>query len=328
MADEKLLAEDKITLTYEEWLKIDEEIGDKNEIAKKKRARGFGLEKLIYSVLYYEKMEPIASYGAEGEQIDGAFFYGTDPFLLEAKWHKEPKEASQVYAFKGKVDGKFHTTSGVFISMSGYSENCVEALRYGKTQNIILFDGSDMELIFKKEVSFAFVLRAKVKIASQKGEVYVPYRLERQITTAVKAMHTTTASTTNILGKTVLIISPDQQALHNFMMPELKKLDVSKKLNLREFIYITSGGGDYLSGIERMIAVTHAQEQFDAALIVISNHQKNFNPIELGEVNRRLFQMNIPVRLLTIQINKEHPSFDGIIRDNVTHFLEAVANFR
>lgn len=323
MSSDKLLNKNEISSKYEEWLAINDEVGDKDEIAKNKRIRGYALEKLLYSVLHYENMEPNASYVGKGEQIDGAFFYGTNPFLLEAKWHKEPKEASQIYSFKGKVDGKFHITSGVFISMSGYSEDCVDALRYGKTQNIILFDGSDMDTIFRGQITFEAVLRAKLKIACQKGEIYVPYVLEKQISTAVETMQ---ALKSNIptSEKTLMVITSDQ-SLHRFMLPELKKLPVTENLNLKELVYITSGHEDYLSGIERTISVIHSKENFDAALILLNTSQ-NLNPIQLGEVNKRLYEMNIPVRVAAIQLNRNHLSFEGTIKENVKNFLERIVN--
>lgn len=324
MSKDKLLDKKEISSKYEEWLAIDDETGNKDEINKKKRIRGYALEKLLYSVLYYEKMEPNASYVGKGEQIDGAFFYGTNPFLLEAKWHKEPKEASQIYSFKGKVDGKFHITSGVFISMSGYSEDCVDALRYGKTQNIILFDGSDMDIIFKQQVTFETVLRAKLKIACQKGEIYVPYVLEKQIASAVEVMQTTKSDIPSS-EKTLMVITSDQ-SLHKFLLPELKKLSVTEKLNIKELVYVTNEHpNDYLSGIERTISVIHSKENFDAALILLNTSQQ-LNPIELGEVNKRLYEMNIPVRIAAIQLNKEHPSFEGTIKENVKNFLERIVN--
>jgi len=48
--------------------------------------------------------------------------------------------ASSIYSFKGKVDGKFHTSSGIFISISGYSEDAPEALlRFLKEKNLTIF---------------------------------------------------------------------------------------------------------------------------------------------------------------------------------------------
>jgi hypothetical protein len=92
--------------------------------------------------------------------------------LLEAKWHRDPLPASSIYAFKAKVDGKLVGTIGIYISMSGYSEDAVKALRVGKTINVILFDQHDIEAAVD---AFEDVLRFKLRQAAQQGEVYVPF---------------------------------------------------------------------------------------------------------------------------------------------------------
>jgi hypothetical protein len=45
---------------------------------------------------------------------------------------KDPTLAADLYAFKGKVDGKLVGTIGVFVSMRGYSTEAIDALKLGK----------------------------------------------------------------------------------------------------------------------------------------------------------------------------------------------------
>jgi hypothetical protein len=140
--------------------------------------RGYILEKLISSTLSNELLEPRTSYRPLGEQIDGSFFWQGQTYLIEAKWHQDPIPVSSIYAFKGKLDGKFHTTSGVFVSMSGFSTETEDALRLGKALNIILFNGEDMDLILLGQVSFLDVLKFKLRQAGDTGSLYAPYKLE------------------------------------------------------------------------------------------------------------------------------------------------------
>lgn len=139
--------------------------------------RGFELENLIYSILQNEGLEPRSGYKPEGEQIDGSFFWQGQTFLLEAKWVKDPLPASSIYAFKGKLDGKFHTTSGVYISVNGYSEELEDALKFGKSLNIILFDKGDIPLLFNGKVSFTEMLKFKLRQAGDTGSLQVSYKL-------------------------------------------------------------------------------------------------------------------------------------------------------
>ncbi len=140
------------------------------------RNRGFGFEKLINNLLHSEGLEPRTSYKTVGEQIDGSFVYGYRVYLLEAKWHKSEMPASKIYEFKGKVDGKLSGTVGIFISMSGFSSDAVDALLYGKAVNVLLFDKDDFEACIEKKNGFSKVLSTKIRKAAEEGTAYYPVR--------------------------------------------------------------------------------------------------------------------------------------------------------
>ncbi|QDW19013.1 restriction endonuclease [Flavobacterium sp. KBS0721] len=149
-----------------------------NESLFTPQQRGYEFEKIIEAQLKNEKLEPRASYKLKGEQVDGSFFWKGQTFLLEAKWVKPKIPASTIYAFKGKLDGKFHTTSGIYIAVNGYSNDVEDALKFGKSLNIILFDSSDVKLIFNGEVTFLDVLKFKLREAGDTGSVNIPYSLK------------------------------------------------------------------------------------------------------------------------------------------------------
>lgn len=138
--------------------------------------RGFDFERLISNLLKSEGLEPRTSYKTIGEQIDGSFIYGNKVYLLEAKWHQAELPASRIYEFKGKVDGKLSGTVGIFISMSGFSSNAVDALLYGKTMNVLLFDKDDFDACIEEENGFTKVLSAKIRRAAEEGTAYFPVR--------------------------------------------------------------------------------------------------------------------------------------------------------
>jgi len=139
--------------------------------------RGYEFEAIIEYLL--RDFEVQLSYRVPGEQIDGSFFHWGQTFLVEAKWQRPKIEASEIYAFKGKLDGKFHTTSGVFFSMSGYSDDTTDALRFGKEINILLFDGSDIDAIIEDDVPFIDILKYKLRQAGNTGNPNVPYSLKK-----------------------------------------------------------------------------------------------------------------------------------------------------
>lgn len=169
----------KPKLNNDEIKKLYNELLDESKFTPQKR--GFEFEKLIEAKLEAENLEPRASYKPKGEQVDGSFFWEGQTYLLEAKWVKDKLPASSIYAFKGKLDGKFHTTSGVFLAVNGYNEDVEDALKFGKSLNILLFDKNDISLIFNNEVSFLDVLKFKLREAGDTGSLNVPYKLKKRV---------------------------------------------------------------------------------------------------------------------------------------------------
>ena len=130
------------------------------------RSRGYRFETLLANLLRADNLDPRTSYKAPGEQIDGSFFLDGTVFLLEAKWHATEIPASTLYQFKGKVDGKLSGTIGVFISMSGYSKDAVDALTLGKSLNLVLFDKRDLDAAISRDLGFREVLKRKLKLSA------------------------------------------------------------------------------------------------------------------------------------------------------------------
>ena len=139
-----------------------------------KRRRGFAFERLLNRLCTVDGLEPRAGYRPEGEQIDGSIYLDGHVYLLEAKWHADPLPASTLYQFKGKVDGKLMGTIGVFISMSGYAKDAVDALTLGKGLNVILIDRQDMDAAILRGSGFKKVLKLKLRKAAEEGAIYFP----------------------------------------------------------------------------------------------------------------------------------------------------------
>jgi len=136
------------------------------------RQRGRDLERLLQQLLTSEGLEPRIRLRLDDEEIDGSFVLDGRVLLLEAKWHALPIPASTIYAFRGKVDGKLVGTVGIFISMSGYSSEAVDALTYGKELNILLFDRNDLYTACTGQVSCKTIVREKLRAAAERGIVY------------------------------------------------------------------------------------------------------------------------------------------------------------
>ncbi|MDO3679733.1 TOPRIM nucleotidyl transferase/hydrolase domain-containing protein [Paenibacillus ehimensis] len=152
--------------------------------AAAKRRRGFDFERMLNKLFTLEQLEPRTGYRPSGEQIDGSIYLDGRTYLLEAKWHADPQPASTLYQFKGKVEGKLAGTIGIFISMSGYAEDAVDALVLGKALNIILFDRRDLDAAICRGIGFKNVLKFKLRKAAEEGAIYFPS--EGELVTAQK----------------------------------------------------------------------------------------------------------------------------------------------
>lgn len=187
-----------------------------------KRQRGRDFEKLIYNLLDNEGLQPSTGFRPEGEEIDGSFILGHSVFLIEAKWHQSAMPASSIYQFKGKVDGKLVGTIGVYISISGFSSEAVDALTFGKSINIILFDNEDFVTCINEENGFTKVLLKKLRVATEKGAVFFQ----------VKSI---TVSSENIDGKPKVTVTETSST--NFLKKDIRK-------EIEQLIFIVEGNTD------------------------------------------------------------------------------------
>lgn len=145
-------------------------------LARWKRERGYALEQLIVDLARMEGIEAKYGYPLAGEQVDGYFVLDHRHFLLEAKWHEVPIAASEVFSFQGKLRGKLIGTLGLFVSAGTFAAGTSSALVRGKDIDVLLVDRDDIELALEIGRSFAEMVRAKLRVAAQKGDVYFRYR--------------------------------------------------------------------------------------------------------------------------------------------------------
>lgn len=142
-----------------------------------RQARGYKLERLLADLFRLHDLEYRPSYKADGEQIDGSFHFRGFTYLTEAKWRALPPTAGDLLGFKAKVDGKIDSTRGVFVSMAGYDEPVLDHViktARGSRNNIILFNGRDVALLFDGSVGLIDALTAKIDAAEQEGQMWRP----------------------------------------------------------------------------------------------------------------------------------------------------------
>lgn len=224
------------------------------------RQRGRDLEDIISALFNHEWFESRIRFRPSGEELDGSFFALQRHFLTELKWHSKTIEASVLYAFKGKVDGKLIGTIGIFISMSGYSKDAVNALVKGKELNIILFDKDDIDYAFDN--SFLDLLKIKLRAAADEGNLYFrssAIQIEKQdkaAATAPTIIQTISPSVKNTLcficeGRTDQII-----------LQELLSKAISYYLSKAKVRIIVAGGAANLINTAKSIQIDSSTSVF------------------------------------------------------------------
>ncbi|WPB76541.1 hypothetical protein KYC5002_47090 [Archangium violaceum] len=138
-------------------------------------ARGRRLEGLVYELLESESLHPRRNTRPPGEEIDISFTDGYRHFLLEARW-RERVSVGDVFAFRGKLEGKLAGTLGVFLYIGAeFSKAAIQALTWGKEINTVLVNEQDMVDALSPTHSFREVLDLKLRHAAHFGECHIPY---------------------------------------------------------------------------------------------------------------------------------------------------------
>jgi hypothetical protein len=129
--------------------------------------RGRRLEQFLNSLFALHDLGPRAAYNLQHQQIDGAFTFDTDDYLLEARWWKTPMQPADVHPFKAKVESKAKHTFGLFISVNGFTSGAVEL--YSQATSVIFMDGADLLPVLEGRVDLAEVLLRKRRHAAETG---------------------------------------------------------------------------------------------------------------------------------------------------------------
>lgn len=277
--------------------------------------RGFEFERLIFSLLQNAKVEPRASYKPSGEQVDGSFFWHGQTFLLEAKWTKDPLPASSIYAFKGKLDGKFHTNSGIFISVNGFSKDVEDALKFGKSLNILLFDENDVPLLFNGEVEFLEMLKFKLREAGDTGSLKAPYKLKEKANEILKT-NREFLNLDEFIEKIEIDSIPQRKQLVDELLvfvegwtdiPLVNKL--IKPLKDKYFLSyqtISLDGVNNIRQLPSLLNVYGGYEKNKAVIIILDDDLlTNYMNGIIENIIEQLKKSSIPIRPIVLYLNEE-----------------------
>lgn len=130
--------------------------------------RGSTFEGLLNELFFLFDLNPRKTFVLAEEQIDGAFTFSTDDYLLEAKWEERPAGRAAVDVLAQKVQRKGKNTLGLFVAVSGFSAAAVSAHSNCGT-GLIFMDGTDLLSVLRGVISLTDVLEAKRRHVSETG---------------------------------------------------------------------------------------------------------------------------------------------------------------
>ena len=138
------------------------------------QGRGIEFERLLERLFALHDLDPRAAYNIDHEQVDGAFTFRTDDYLMEAKWWKVPVDPRELNPFRATVESKAANTLGLCISISGFTEGAL--LKRTERSPLILMDGADLVAILENRISLAEVLERKRRHAVETDNPFYSVR--------------------------------------------------------------------------------------------------------------------------------------------------------
>ncbi|MFD4559059.1 restriction endonuclease [Streptomyces sp. NPDC058469] len=140
--------------------------------AADKHQRGRDFEVFINKLFALYDLEPRASYVMEYEQIDGAFSFDTDHYVIEAKWWKERIGRRELDVFKTNIERKGKNTLGLYVSMNGFTSDALAV--YSFSTPFITMDGLDFMAVLDQRIRLDELIRRKKRHASETGHCSLP----------------------------------------------------------------------------------------------------------------------------------------------------------
>lgn len=139
---------------------------------KNKHQRGYDLESLLADLFLLYDLEPRLAYSLDLEQIDGAFSFDTDDYIVEGRWREKPTDRGDGDVFAAKVHSKGKNAIGLFVSINGFTTPFLK--RFEESTPFITLDGADLFMVLDGRVRLDDLLRAKKRHANETGSCHLP----------------------------------------------------------------------------------------------------------------------------------------------------------
>lgn len=183
-------------------------------------------------------------------------------------------------------------------------------MKYGKSLNILLFDSSDINLIFNGEVTFLEVLKFKLREAGDTGSLNVPYDLKNKVEKISKVekidflttqLFDTKDKKKNVEEDLLIFVEgkSDIQIVDNLLKPI--KLDF-----LLSYKIISLEGVNNIRQLPALLNLYATFNQTKAVIIILDDDQRTLQLKDIIEnVGEQIVNSSIPINTKFFYIDKK-----------------------
>ena len=135
---------------------------DRVSMIEDPNARGLALEPLVNKIFDYYGEDSKGPVRRVGEQIDGTLKFDSHWFYVEIRWKAEKTSAKDVSVLRDRArDSYGGDTKALFISMSGFTDECLQSLANKSDERVILMDGYDLRCVLNCDIALDVLLAEK-----------------------------------------------------------------------------------------------------------------------------------------------------------------------
>ena len=127
-----------------------------------RHGRGMAFEHLLVDVFREAHFRVEHNPGAaKPRQTDLFATYGTDRYLIEAKWQQQPVDVSHIDAMYSRLGRTESSVIGVIFSVAGFGSTAVEEVSRNRKQSILLFGEPELLRVLERPEVLVGLLRKK-----------------------------------------------------------------------------------------------------------------------------------------------------------------------
>ena len=140
------------------------------------QSRGYLLQDLLNRLFVIHGIPVVRSFqrNAGAEQIDGAFELDGWHYIVECRWRARLANIRELDGLYGQIGRSGKQTMGLFLSINGWSENVVPAMKQNPDKCIILMEGYDLRTVLANTIDLRRLLKAKVRALNLDADPYFP----------------------------------------------------------------------------------------------------------------------------------------------------------